>query len=41
MVVDAKDEAAERCYERYGFVRLPSAGGRLFLPLAEIAAAFG
>jgi predicted GNAT family N-acyltransferase len=39
-VVDAKDDAAQAFYERYGFMRLPSAGRRLFLPLAEIAALF-
>lgn len=39
-VVDAKDDAARAFYERYGFMRLPSAGSRLFLPLAEIAALF-
>ncbi len=39
-VVDAKDETAQAFYELYGFRRLPSAGRRLFLPLAEIAASF-
>jgi predicted GNAT family N-acyltransferase len=39
-VVDAKDDAAQAFYERYRFMRLPSAGRRLFLPLAEIAALF-
>lgn len=39
-VVDAKDDAAQAFYERYGFMRLPSAGRRLFLPLAEIAGLF-
>ncbi len=39
-VVDAKDDAAQAFYERYRFLRLPSAGRRLFLPLAEIAALF-
>ncbi|MBI5439862.1 MAG: GNAT family N-acetyltransferase [Deltaproteobacteria bacterium] len=39
-VVDAKDEAAQAFYEHYGFRPLPSAGRRLFLPLAEIAASF-
>lgn len=40
-VVDAKNETAQSFYEKYGFVRLPSAGRRLFLPLAEIAALLG
>jgi predicted GNAT family N-acyltransferase len=39
-VVDAKDDAAQAFYERYRFIRLPSAGRRLFLPLAEIADLF-
>jgi predicted GNAT family N-acyltransferase len=39
-VVDAKDDAAEAFYARYRFIRLPSAGHRLFLPVAEIAALF-
>jgi predicted GNAT family N-acyltransferase len=39
-VVDAKDDAAQVFYERYRFMRLPSAGRRLFLPLPEIAALF-
>jgi predicted GNAT family N-acyltransferase len=39
-VVDAKDEAAQTFYERYRFLKLPSAGRRLFLPVAEIAAMF-
>jgi len=39
-VVDAKDDTAAAFYERYRFMRLPSAGRRLFLPLAEIAALF-
>ena len=39
-VVDAKDDAAIAFYERYRFMRLTSAGRRLFLPIAEIAALF-
>ena len=39
-VVDAKGDAAAAFYERYRFIRLSSAGRRLFLPLAEIAALF-
>jgi len=39
-VVDAKDDAAQAFYERYRFIQLPSAGRRLFLPLAEIAGLF-
>ena len=36
-VVDAKDERAQAFYERFGFVRLPDAGRRLFLPMAAVA----
>jgi len=39
-VVDAKDDPAQAFYEHYRFMLLPSAGRRLFLPLAEIAALF-
>ena len=38
--VDAKDETAIAFYRRYRFIRLGSAGRRLFLPVAEIAALF-
>ncbi len=33
MIVDAKDEAAKRFYEHYGFARLPGESRRLFLPI--------
>ncbi len=33
MVVDAKDEAAQRFYEHYGFVLLPGEARRLCLPI--------
>jgi ribosomal protein S18 acetylase RimI-like enzyme len=33
MVVDAKDEAAQRFYEHYGFTRLPGESRRLFLAI--------
>ena len=36
-VVDAKDERAQAFYERFGFVRLPDAGRRPFLPMAAVA----
>lgn len=39
-IVDAKDDAAHSFYEHYRFMALPSAGRRLFLPMAEIAALF-
>jgi GNAT superfamily N-acetyltransferase len=39
-VVDAKDDAAQAFYQRYGFMPLAGAGRRLFLPLAEIALLF-
>jgi GNAT superfamily N-acetyltransferase len=34
MLVDAKDEAAQRFYEHYGFTLLPGAERRLCLPIA-------
>ena len=34
MVVDAKDEAAQRFYERFGFTLLPGEARRLCLPIA-------
>lgn len=37
MVVDAKDDAAERFYARYGFHRLTDSPRRLFLPMQTIA----
>lgn len=37
MVVEAKDRAAEQFYARFGMRRLPSAGRRLFIPVAELA----
>src|SRR4051812_1311728 len=39
-VVDAKDDAAQAFYQRYGLMPLTSGGRRLFLPLAEIAMLF-
>lgn len=39
-IVDAKNDAAQAFYERYGFHVLPSAGRRLYLPMAEIARLF-
>ena len=38
-VVDAKDEEAKACYERFGFLRL--AGKRLFYPLTAIERLIG
>jgi GNAT superfamily N-acetyltransferase len=40
VIVDAKDEAAEKFYLRYGFKALPTRPGRLFLPMATIADLF-
>jgi GNAT superfamily N-acetyltransferase len=40
VIVDAKDEAAERFYSRYGFMGLPQRQQRLFLPMATVAALF-
>ena len=34
MLVDAKDEAAQRFYEHHGFTLLPGADRRLCLPIA-------
>jgi hypothetical protein len=33
MLVDAKDEAAQRFYERFGFTLLPGEARRLVLPV--------
>lgn len=41
LIVDAKDGAAGRFYERYGFVAFPTMRGRLFLPMATIERMFG
>jgi GNAT superfamily N-acetyltransferase len=41
VIVDAKNEAAQRFYERESFVPLPGHARRLFLPMAKIAALFG
>lgn len=40
VIVDAKDESAERFYSHYGFMALPQTEQRLFLPMATIAALF-
>lgn len=40
VVVDAKDAAAERFYSKHGFISLPRAVGRLFLPMLTIADLF-
>lgn len=40
VIVDAKDEAATRFYDRYGFLALPRTAGRRFLPMATIAELF-
>ena len=36
VVVDAKDDRAQRFYERFGFIQLPESERRLFIPLAAI-----
>jgi ribosomal protein S18 acetylase RimI-like enzyme len=38
VLVDAKDDAARRFYERYGFERLSEQPQRLFLPMRTVAA---
>ena len=40
VVVDAKDDAAQQFYSRYGFIPLAKAPRRLFLPMATVAALF-
>ena len=35
VIADAKDARAQAFYERFGFVRLPDAGRRLFYPIAS------
>jgi predicted GNAT family N-acyltransferase len=40
LVVDAKDDAAERFYTRYRFLKLQAGSRRMFLPITEIAALF-
>jgi len=34
MVVDAKDDTAQRFYERYGFTLVPGGARRLYLPIS-------
>lgn len=41
MIVDAKDEAAQRFYERFGFTLLPGETRRLVLPLATAVRQLG
>jgi len=41
MVVDAKDEGAQRFYERFGFTLLPGAARRLCLPIATALRGMG
>jgi GNAT superfamily N-acetyltransferase len=40
VIVDAKDDAAHQFYSRYGFLELPNAPGRLFLPMGTIEKLF-
>jgi GNAT superfamily N-acetyltransferase len=40
VVVDAKDAVAVAFYVRHGFISLPKSPGRLFLPMATVAALF-
>lgn len=40
VIVDAKDEAAHKFYARYGFLELPDAPQRQFLPMATVATLF-
>lgn len=41
VIVDAKDEAARRFYEHFGFLSLPGTPNRLFLPMKTLAKLFG
>jgi GNAT superfamily N-acetyltransferase len=41
MIVDAKDEAAHRFYERESFLPLPDQPLKLFRPIADIAKLYG
>ena len=40
LLVDAKDDAARKFYERYGFLALPNIPDRLFLPMNTIEKLF-
>ena len=40
VIVDAKDDPAKTFYNKYGFLELPGAPGRLFLPMATIEKMF-
>jgi len=40
VMVDAKDDAARRFYSRYGFIALPNAPRRLFMPMGTIGDLF-
>ncbi len=40
VIVNAKNDVAERFYSRYGFIALPNTADRLFLPMATIAELF-
>jgi hypothetical protein len=39
-VVDAKDDAAKRFYEHFGFLSLPETPNRLFMPTKTIERLF-
>jgi GNAT superfamily N-acetyltransferase len=38
VIVDAKDETAKRFYMKYGFMELPGADKRLFIPIGTVEA---
>jgi predicted GNAT family N-acyltransferase len=40
VIVDAKDEQAMKFYRKYGFLEVPNAKGRLFLPMTTIEQLF-
>jgi ribosomal protein S18 acetylase RimI-like enzyme len=40
IIVDAKDESAATFYRKYGFIQLPKAEKRLFLPMGTVEQLF-
>ena len=40
VIADAKDDSARQFHSRFGFIALPGASGRLFLPMATIGEPF-
>ena len=40
IIVDAKDESADACYAKYGFIELPKIEKRLFLAMGTVEQLF-